>query len=174
MSSARSRSKYGNKGKVVDGIKFSSQKEALRYIELRYLKQAGIVRDFEMQPRYVLQEAFRKNGKTIRPIYYIADFLVTYADGHQEIEDVKGRFMTEVFKLKWKLFEKRYPDLTLKLVTKVRGLSPARETDPGHLSAGGTCRKSLIGMRCPYSKTKAMKPAPVGCNEAVAKKGVKA
>jgi hypothetical protein len=105
----------------VDGIKFSSQKEARRYLELKVLKQAGIVKEFEMQPKYLLQESFRKNGKLIRAIYYVADFRVVYADGHEEIEDIKGRFMTEVFKLKWKLWDKRYPDLELKIVTNVRG-----------------------------------------------------
>lgn len=114
-------SKYGNKGTIVDGIKFSSQKEARRYMELKLMKQAGIVRDFEMQPKYLLQDAFRKNGKLIRAIYYIADFKVTYADGREEIEDVKGAYMTEVFKLKWKIWDKRYPDLTLKIVTNVKG-----------------------------------------------------
>ena len=117
------KSKYGNKGTTVDNIKFSSQKEALRYVELKRLKQAGIVTDFEMQPKYLLQEAFRKNGKLIRAIHYVADFRVVYVDGHEEIEDVKGRFMTEIFKIKWKLFDRRYPDLMLKIVTNVRGAS---------------------------------------------------
>ncbi|CAK0771112.1 conserved hypothetical protein [Gammaproteobacteria bacterium] len=53
------------------------------------------------------------------PITYRADFRVTYADGHQEIEDVKG-METEIFKLKKKLFDYKYPDLTLKIV-KGRG-----------------------------------------------------
>jgi hypothetical protein len=123
VQKALRRSKYGNKRVEVDEITFSSKKEALRYQELKYLKKAGIVTSFEMQPKYILQEAFRKNGKLIRAIHYLADFRVTYADGHQEIEDIKGRFMTEIFMLKWKLFEKRYPDLELKIVTKVRGAS---------------------------------------------------
>jgi len=117
------KSKYGNKSTVIDGITFSSHKEALRYVELKQLRQAGIVREFEMQPKYLLQEAFRKNGKLIRAIFYVADFRVVYADGYEEIEDVKGRFMTEIFKIKWKLWDKRYPDLTLKIVTNVRGVS---------------------------------------------------
>ena len=118
---ARRQSKYGNKGTIIDGIHFSSQKEGLRYIELKRLQQAGIVKEFEMQPKFLLQETFRKNGKLIRAIYYIADFRVLYADGHEEIEDVKGRFMTELFKIKWKLWDKRYPELELKIVTNVRG-----------------------------------------------------
>ena len=51
-----------------------------------------------------------------RPITYIADFRVTYDDGHTEIEDVKGK-ETEVFRIKRKLFEAAYPDLTLSIVT---------------------------------------------------------
>lgn len=114
-------SKYGNKGTIVDGIKFSSQKEARRYMELKLLKQAGIVKGFEMQPRYLLQEAFRKNGKLIRAIYYVADFKVFWKDGSVTIEDVKGAYMTEVFKIKRKLWDFKYPDLELKIVTNVKG-----------------------------------------------------
>ena len=138
-------SKYHNKGTVIDGIKFSSQKEGLRYNELKRLKQAGIVRDFEMQPRYELQPGYWKccghiwkNPAVIKAskglcpychekmvktqsMSYVGDFLVTYPDGHQELEDVKGRFMTDVFLLKQKILEYRYPELTIKLVTHVRG-----------------------------------------------------
>jgi hypothetical protein len=118
---ARRRSKYGSKKTIRDGIEFSSKKEALRYQELKQLQKAGLVQEIEMQPKFILQEAFRKNGKLIRAIYYVGDFRVTFSVGTQELEDVKGRFITEVFKLKQKLFEKRYPDLTIKLVTDVRG-----------------------------------------------------
>ncbi len=143
VQKALRQSKYGNKGTIVDDILFSSKKEALRYQELKRLKQAGIVKEFEMQTPYVLQETFWKccgaislnpKGKHKCPVcgkkmpvfksmQYVADFRVTYADGHVEIEDVKGRFMTDVFKMKWKLFEMKYPDLTLKIVTSVRGAS---------------------------------------------------
>jgi hypothetical protein len=79
------------------------------------LAQAGEVTSIECQPKFMLQEPFKKNGKAYRAIEYIADFRVTYKDGHVEIEDVKG-IMTEVFKIKRKMFEKRYPELTLKIV----------------------------------------------------------
>jgi hypothetical protein len=138
---ARRQSKYGNKGCMIDDIKFSSQKEGLRYIELKRLKQAGIVQDFEMQVPYILQETFWKccgdvntnpKSKHVCPYCskkmqvfkarkYIADFRVIYENGRVEIEDVKGRFMTEFFRLKWALFEYKYPELTLKIVTNVRG-----------------------------------------------------
>jgi hypothetical protein len=119
---------------------FPSHLEALRYIELKQLKKAGIVTEIECQPAFILQEPFRKccglvipdphgikricpfcKKKTplTKPIIYRADFRITYADGHEEIEDVKG-METEVFKLKQKMFEYRYPDLSLKLVKRVR------------------------------------------------------
>ncbi len=140
------RSKYGNKGTVIDNIKFSSHKEALRYNELKYLQQAGIVKEFEMQPRYELQPGYKKccgivwsdkdpgdqnkrkncplcgkKLKKVQSVVYVADFKVTYTDGHIEIEDVKSRFMTAYFLMKWKIFEFVYPKLTLKIVTNVRG-----------------------------------------------------
>ena len=68
-----------------------------------------------MQPKFELLPGFKKNGRTFRAITYTADFKVTYADGHVEIIDVKG-IKTEVFKLKRKIFEFQYPDLTLKIV----------------------------------------------------------
>lgn len=111
------RSKYHNKRVTVNGVTFASGLESRRYQELLLLMRTGIVKEIELQPKYLLQEAFKKNGKHIRAIHYIADFHVTYADGHQEIEDVKGRFITPEFRLKQKLFEHRYPDLTIKIVT---------------------------------------------------------
>ncbi|GAK05208.1 hypothetical protein JCM19037_3686 [Geomicrobium sp. JCM 19037] len=68
-----------------------------------------------MQPEYLLQDGFRKNGVTHRAIKYKADFKVYHIDGSVEIVDVKG-METEAFKLKRKMFEKQYPDLSLKIV----------------------------------------------------------
>lgn len=114
------RSKYRNKITKVGGHTFSSKKEAARYLELMELGRQGIVKWVILQPQFTLQKAFRKGGKHYRAIVYIADFQVGYADGRVEIEDVKGRFMTEVFRLKRRLFEFKYPDLTIKIVTKVK------------------------------------------------------
>ena len=115
------RSKYGSKRTTVAGITFSSKKEALHYQELLVLQRSGLVKVIELQPKFVILDSFKKNGKKWPARHYIADFRVTYADGHQEIEDVKGRYMTEVFRLKWAFFEWRYPLLSLKIVTNVRG-----------------------------------------------------
>ena len=109
------KSKYNNKKVIVDGIQFDSQKEAEYYCKLKILKQAGEIKDFRLQPRYELQPAFEKNGKKYRAITYIADFEIVNNDGNTEVVDVKG-VETQVFKIKQKLFEYKYPDLNLKVV----------------------------------------------------------
>lgn len=108
-----SRPKFRNKKTVIDGIRFDSKLEARRYIELQMLEKAGEISDLLIQPEYVLQPLFRKNGKTYRKIVYRADF--SYYDKRQGkyiVEDTKG-FQTDVYRLKKKLFEYRYPDLEI-------------------------------------------------------------
>jgi len=129
---------------VIDGIIFASRMEARRYVELKKLKAAGIVIKIECQPLFLLQPAYRKCcgikydaemspflfkkgiceccGKkmpVVKAINYRADFRVTYADGHREVEEVKG-YSQEVWKLKKKIFEFRYPEITLKVIKRVR------------------------------------------------------
>lgn len=106
-------SKYYSKKVVVDDITFDSKREADRYIELKLLEMAGKIKDLKLQHQFVLQPPFKKNGKTIRAITYIADF--TYFDLEKMknvVEDVKG-YKTDVYTLKKKMFEYKYPDLTI-------------------------------------------------------------
>lgn len=98
--------KYHAKKVTIDGHKFDSIKEANRYLELKQLEDAGIISDLELQPRFVLQEAFRCDGNSYRKIEYIADFRYTQ-DEQVIVEDVKG-MKTDVYKLKKKLFLKEY------------------------------------------------------------------
>lgn len=110
--------KYGNEQKVVDGIKFDSKLEAKRYIQLKLLQRAGEIKDLRMQAEFVLQPSYKKNGKTIKAIKYIADFV--YYDVSEEktiVEDTKG-FRNDVYKLKKKIFEYKYPNLEIKEITK--------------------------------------------------------
>ena len=107
-------SKYKNKKTQIDMYVFDSAKEAKRYIELKLLERAGEISNLELQPRFLLQESFKKNGKTYRKIDYVADF--KYIEkGKTKVEDVKG-LQTDVFKIKHKLFEKKYPDLELRII----------------------------------------------------------
>lgn len=94
---------------LFDGITFDSQMECDYYIELlTTYKKSDII----IQPKFMLLEKFEKNGKKHRAIEYSADFQI----GNQ-VYDVKG-FSTIQFIIKRKLFDYRYPDLDLNLVTK--------------------------------------------------------
>ena len=93
--------KYHNKKVIVDNIKFDSKKEARRYNELKLLEKAGIIKNLQRQVKYELQPSFKYNGKTIRAINYIADF-VYEKDGELIVEDVKG-IKTDIYKLKKKM-----------------------------------------------------------------------
>lgn len=107
-------SKYRAIKTEVNGITFDSKKEAKRYQELLLLKRSGEITDIKLQPEFTLLEKFthESSKEKVRGIKYKADFLITYADGHQEIEDVKG-VKTDVYSLKKKLFLKRYPHLKI-------------------------------------------------------------
>ena len=101
--------KYHAKKTEVDGIKFDSKKESDRYATLMLLEKAGAIKDLVLQPRFLLQEKFRCNSKTIRKIEYVADFQYK-CKGKLIIEDVKGQ-KTQVYMLKKKLFMYKYKDL---------------------------------------------------------------
>ena len=113
--------KYHNTKVVVDGIKFDSKLEAERYGQLKILERAGVIRDLELQPEFELIPSFRKNGRTWRRTVYKADFrYILCSDDSHIIEDVKGSkaVITDVFRLKQKLFEYRYPELSIKIITR--------------------------------------------------------
>ena len=106
-------SKYNNKKVVVDGILFDSKREADRYCELKLLERAGKIKDLQLQYRFVLQPSFRKNGKTVGAITYVADFVYLDLERLRNVvEDAKG-YKTEGYKLKKKMFEYKYPELTI-------------------------------------------------------------
>ncbi|HLO11515.1 MAG TPA: DUF1064 domain-containing protein [Pseudoneobacillus sp.] len=111
-------SKFGAKKVTIDGIKFDSKMEADYYLVLLKSKELGLIKDFELQPKFELQESFRKRGKLFRKIEYRADFKVISNNDEVVIVDVKG-FETTDFKIKRKLFEKKYP-YELKLITFVK------------------------------------------------------
>ena len=85
--------KYFNKKTVVDGIQFDSKLEANRYCELKLLEKSGEIKDLKLQPKFLLQESFKKNGKTYRKVEYIADF--TYSrcrqNGRRRCERKRNR-----------------------------------------------------------------------------------
>lgn len=110
--------KYKSKAVEIDGHVFQSKIEANYYEHLKWLLEHKEIKSFSLQPRYILLDKFRKNGKTYRKMEYIADFEVHHLDGSIEVVDVKG-VETEAFKIKRKLFEHKYP-YKLSLVTYVK------------------------------------------------------
>lgn len=106
--------KYKNKKVQIDCYVFDSIAESKRYKELALLEKAGEIENLQLQPKFLLQESFKKSGKTYRKIEYIADFMYE-EKGKVIVEDVKG-METKEFKIKRKLFEYKYPDLELKLI----------------------------------------------------------
>lgn len=100
------RSKYHARKTVVDGITFDSRREADRYLVLKNMEEDGAIEDLRRQVRYELVPAFDVDGKHYRPVFYVADF-VYVEDGKEVVEDVKG-MATDVYRLKSKLFARRY------------------------------------------------------------------
>jgi hypothetical protein len=114
-------SKYNAKKTAIDGITFDSIAEAKYYTHLKEKRDSGAIKTFKLQPSFTLQEGFKKDGKSFKPITYKADFEVIYPGDEIEIIDVKG-FETADFKIKRKLFEKKYPhSLTLMKYVKKYG-----------------------------------------------------
>lgn len=114
-------SKYNAKKVEIDGIKFDSKAEGDYYLHLKQQVTERQILGFERQKRMLLQEGFSVEGVKgkIRPIFYVVDFIITENDGTLTYVDVKG-METDVFKLKKKLFMKRYNTALLK-VKKTKG-----------------------------------------------------
>lgn len=96
---------------------FDSMLECNFYKDLLLLEKAGEVKHIELQPKFTIQPKFEKNGVKVDEIAYIADFKVQYRDGRVEVIDIKG-MVTKEFRLKWKMFEYKFPEITLKVIDK--------------------------------------------------------
>lgn len=111
--------KYRNEKTQVDGHVFDSAREADVYRGLVMAERSGVISSLRLQPRYLLQEGFRdRDGRYIRPVYYVADFCYVDRAGHTVVVDVKSK-VTEanaVYRLKRKLFLYRYPELLFREV----------------------------------------------------------
>lgn len=110
-------SKYRNKKVTYDGITFDSAKEANYYLKFSLMQEAGIIKDLELQKKFILQPSFKLNGQTIRSINYYADFV--YYDNKKcktVVVDVKSKATKKdkVYILKKKMFLNKYRDLEFK------------------------------------------------------------
>jgi len=101
---SRKPNKYNARKTVMCGHTFDSKREAEIYLDLLSRKQHGEIIRIGLQPSYTLLAGFKDNtGKNQKPITYTADFFVTYADGRNEVIEVKG-VRTRDYMLRKKLF----------------------------------------------------------------------
>lgn len=103
--------KYGAEKTEWNGRVYDSKKEAKRAAALEQQEKFGIIKNLQKQVAFELQPGYTNNqGKKIRPITYIADF-VYQKDNTMYVEDVKGsaKTLTDAYKIKKKLFEYKYP-----------------------------------------------------------------
>lgn len=106
--------------RTYNGITFDSVLEMKYYRDVLCPQvESGNVVSYELQKPYELQPKFEHDGKGVRAITYVADFVVRYKDGREEVIDTKGMPDTAA-KLKRKLFWYHYPDITYKWITYVK------------------------------------------------------
>jgi len=93
--------KFGAKPVWIDEIRFASKAEGSRFVCLKRLQEAGVIRGLELQPRF----PFEMGGELM--FTYAADFVYENVNGEVIIEDVKG-VRTAVYKLKKRIVQKHY------------------------------------------------------------------
>lgn len=90
------KNKFGNVARCVDGIRFDSQREALRYLVIKLMLRAGEISDLAMQEEFVIAPECVYKGTKQRARKYRADFSYTVvATGARVVEDCKGHRTAE-------------------------------------------------------------------------------
>ena len=107
----------GKRNRTYNGIIFDS------LLEMKYYKfvvcpqiESGEITKCELQKSYQLQPSFKYNGKLIRSIEYVADFVITYKNGHVIVVDTKGN-PDNISLLKKKLFHFKFPEIDYQWIT---------------------------------------------------------
>ncbi len=96
-------SKYHARRTVLDGITFDSKAEAARYGHLNLMQKAGLIKNLKLQvPFELIPAEMGPEGRKLRPLKYVADFVYEDSAGREHIEDVKG-FRTREFIIKKRL-----------------------------------------------------------------------
>lgn len=107
-------SKYKSKEVIINNIRFQSQKEGNRYLELKMLEKQGLIKDLKMQVPYLLLDTIKYKGKTYPKTKYYADFQYIENETNKVIiEDVKSEITRKdkVYRLKIKLLLSKYKDI---------------------------------------------------------------
>lgn len=118
LKRARKRSKFGAVKTPFMGEIYDSKLEAKLAQQLELRKHAiGPDRDRVVDVKRQVSVPLEVNGQLI--CTYRCDFLVTFADGHEEWTEGKG-LSTPEWRLKEKLFRALYPERRLVVVKTVR------------------------------------------------------
>jgi hypothetical protein len=99
-------SKYNNHRFTDSEGSWDSKRERARWDQLRALESAGQIEDLKKKIPYELIPSSMKNGKKLRPVVYIADYVYT-ENGLTVVEDCKG-FRTKLYLIKKRLMWERY------------------------------------------------------------------
>lgn len=100
-----SKNKYNNVRCEYEGVTFDSKLERKRYIELQLMKQAKLIKWFNLQPSFLLTGGIR----------YRPDFIVCGIDNTIWVEDSKG-VENATFIMKRKMWAELYPTIELRVV----------------------------------------------------------
>ncbi len=96
------RHKYNATPQVVDGERFDSTREMVRWRELQLRERDGEIQNLQRQVTYLLEVNGHLVGK------YIADYrYIDVATGQQVVEDCKG-YKTQIYQIKRKLMAAIY------------------------------------------------------------------
>lgn len=102
--------------RTYEGVVYDSELEMKFYKEyvLPRLKSGEII-DCKTQIPYLLLPAYKHTKFTgeviaVNKINYVADFVITWANGHEQVIDTKG-FPDNAALLKRKIFWAKYPDV---------------------------------------------------------------
>ena len=110
-------SKSGIEKRTYNEITFDSELEMKYYRDVVCPQlESGYITKCEMQIDYELQPKFIYDNKTVLPIKYKADFVITFNDGRIEVIDTKG-CPDNVSKIKRKMFWYVYPDIIYLWIT---------------------------------------------------------
>lgn len=113
--------RFYSKKVTKNGITYDSQTEYEFECYLKENKERLGIEEIQRQIKFILMDKFRDlEGKMVRDITYIADYVLTMNDGSTEIVDCKGSKATieETFKIKYKLMKNRYREFRYRIVIK--------------------------------------------------------
>lgn len=108
-SSRRSKNKFG----AIRCGPFGSKTEKLRFEFLQSLERGGVITELRRHPIYVITPDAWPVIKFIPDAQYVdIKGTITGKPGQLIVEDTKG-MITDIFRLKVKLFRGKYPDIDL-------------------------------------------------------------